>query len=606
MRKPLTSRILGLAGIYLAVFIALIVLQFSKKGNFTLSAGGMIIRGNYLEQGDAEVYKAGFVGTVDTDDEANEKRLTGGVTIFFGGLEFNLKDSGKALTIKDNYDNITPVNPNRMRLEDGKAAGKAEFTLPDGTRIVFSSSDSAKGSELQITALFSDDANEVSIPITPRRSALTHENDQPGISYNDMWYTFLKSDNALDLGKITLTKENAISVYRPKEKQKAFDLTDFMLAAAHNVNDYNAAVTYWRNQSFTDWDNNPSRLSTEDDVVSYCAESMAHNKYIAAVSSVPAAFMNSSQNGYSSSVYIGGMSQAYRKFLAAERERTDGLTRLINSGSPAILLQDHCIDYLQTRGISNSLNDLFSVLLEINPDDLLPEHCRGVFEAYCDFNKLRTGGANPAEHLIDRSLSLLSENLRRDADKDMVYVLIQDTVDYYNCLKLGKALAEWAELTDNNDWVAVGRSLILSALNSDVPASRLYSALTPSEYAPKAVSLVNDSIWAWTASPGVTASYQDSNLNISFKFNETMSHFVIIRGIRPFQKIQIYNMDFRSDSQFERYDSSGWVYYSQENILVLKLKHRNAVETVKIFYRVETPPPPPPVENRGNDEYTNY
>jgi len=602
-----------LAALYIAVFIALIVLQFSRKGNFTLSVGGMTIRGNYLEEDDAGTDKAGIVdvvtvetGTAETNDKAgiNEKRLIGGVTVFFGGLEFNLKDSGKALTIKDNDDNSTPVNPESMRLEDNRAS----FILPGGTRLIFNSFDSAKGNELQITALFTEEICEVSIPITPRRSSLTRENDQPGISYNDAWYTFMKTDNSLDTGKITLTKENALSVYRPKEKQKAFDLADYMLASSLNKNDYNAALTNWRNQSFTDWDQNTARLSTEDDVAAYCAESMAHNKYNAAVSAVPSAFVNGSQNGFYSGVYVGGMSQVYRKFIAAEREKIDVLTRLINSGSPDILLQDHCIEFLQTRGLSNSLNEFFAVLLEINPDDLLPEHCRGVFEVYNDFSKLQSSGANPAEHLIDRSLSLLSENLRRDAEKDLVYVLTQENADYYYCLKLGKALSGWAELTNNSDWAAVGRSLVLSALNSDIPASRLYCALNISEYSPKTVSLVNGSIWAWTASPGVTASYQDGDLVMSFKFQEGLSHFVIFRGIRPFQKIQIYNMDFRSDSQFERYDSSGWVYYSSENILVLKLKHRSAVETVRVIYRVEAPPPPPPPPaenvNRYTDEYT--
>jgi len=52
-------------------------------------------------------------------------------------------------------------------------------------------------------------------------------------------------------------------------------------------------------------------------------------------------------------------------------------------------------------------------------------------------------------------------------------------------------------------------------------------------------------------------------------------------------------MDWRSDSQFERYDSSGWVYYSQEQTLVLKMRHRTQVENIRIFYRAETPAPAP-------------
>jgi hypothetical protein len=53
-------------------------------------------------------------------------------------------------------------------------------------------------------------------------------------------------------------------------------------------------------------------------------------------------------------------------------------------------------------------------------------------------------------------------------------------------------------------------------------------------------------------------------------------------------------MDWRSDSQFEIYDSSGWVYYPQEQVLILKLRHRSTTENVRIIYREAPPPPPPP------------
>jgi hypothetical protein len=59
---------------------------------------------------------------------------------------------------------------------------------------------------------------------------------------------------------------------------------------------------------------------------------------------------------------------------------------------------------------------------------------------------------------------------------------------------------------------------------------------------------------------------------------------MIIRGIKAFTKIQLYNMDFRTDFQFERYDSSGWSYSTQEQTLIIKMKHRTAVEHIRVFY----------------------
>jgi hypothetical protein len=577
MRKPLTARIFGLAALYCVVFIILVILQFSKNGYFTLSAGAMTIRGNYRN--------------VIEDAKADEKNLLGGVTVFYGGLEFNLKERGKALTIRDNNNNITSINPDSLLLKDDDAV----FTLPGGTRLFFISSDSIRGSELQITASFADNVSEVSIPILPRHSSPARDNGQSGISYNGTWYTFAGRGNELEYGKIILTKENTICVYRSGGKQRIFEPEDFMLAAAQTANEYEAAVNNWRNQNFVNWNQNPALLRTEDDVTAYCGESLFNSRYSAAVSSVPAEFINSPFHGYYSGAYIGGVSQAYRKFTAAEREKTDLLTRLINTSSPAVLLQEHVIDFLLTRSLTTLASDFSGILREIKPEDISPEHCRGVFEVYSDFKRWRLNGTNPAEHLINQALALLSEYLNRDISRDLVYVSFSETVDYVNSLKIGKVIVDWAVSADNNEWAAIGRSLILSALNSGISASQLYCTLSPHNYTPKALPLGINNIWAWTASSNANASYQDGNLNIFFTFPENMSHFVIIRGIRPFLKIQIHNIDFRSDAQFERYDSSGWIYYSQENILVLKLKHRNTVENVKVFYRIEAPPEP--VEN---------
>ncbi|MDR2133674.1 MAG: hypothetical protein LBP27_01105, partial [Treponema sp.] len=178
-------------------------------------------------------------------------------------------------------------------------------------------------------------------------------------------------------------------------------------------------------------------------------------------------------------------------------------------------------------------------------------------------------------------------------------------------LRLGAALRSWAEGSGNNDWAALGRSLILSVLSlgdgsGSVPqtlalpeaeksgeapgtrlsAARLYRILGSGEYRPRAAVIGSgvNGIWAWTAASPVSAAQDGNVLDISVSFPMGETHHMMIRGVRPFTKIQLYNIDYRTDPQFERYDSSGWVYSSQDQILVLKMKHRAAVEHIRIFY----------------------
>jgi hypothetical protein len=73
-------------------------------------------------------------------------------------------------------------------------------------------------------------------------------------------------------------------------------------------------------------------------------------------------------------------------------------------------------------------------------------------------------------------------------------------------------------------------------------------------------------------------------MDIAVTFPAGETHYMIVRGIRAFNKIQLYNMDYRTDPQFERYDSSGWSYNAQEQTLILKMKHRATVEHIRIVY----------------------
>jgi hypothetical protein len=62
--------------------------------------------------------------------------------------------------------------------------------------------------------------------------------------------------------------------------------------------------------------------------------------------------------------------------------------------------------------------------------------------------------------------------------------------------------------------------------------------------------------------------------------------------VDPFYRLRFYGMDWRTDPNFERYDSSGWTYQAQSRTLILKVKHR--AETEHILLYLGSPPPAAP------------
>jgi hypothetical protein len=119
-----------------------------------------------------------------------------------------------------------------------------------------------------------------------------------------------------------------------------------------------------------------------------------------------------------------------------------------------------------------------------------------------------------------------------------------------------------------------------------VSTARLYRLLAPGEYFPRAVGIgaVVNGIWAWTAASALSVTQEGNILDMAVSFPAGETHYMIVRGVKPFTKLQLYNMDFRTDSQFERYDSSGWYYSAQEQTLLLKMKHRTTVEHIRLVY----------------------
>jgi hypothetical protein len=113
---------------------------------------------------------------------------------------------------------------------------------------------------------------------------------------------------------------------------------------------------------------------------------------------------------------------------------------------------------------------------------------------------------------------------------------------------------------------------------------RLYSSAPDTgEYYARAQAIFSPTgLWAWTAASSVSVAQQGQTIDITVHFPAGETHYMIIRGVRPFTSIQFSNVNQPSDSQFERYDSSGWTYSASEQSLLVKIRHRSAAEHIKI------------------------
>jgi hypothetical protein len=366
----------------------------------------------------------------------------------------------------------------------------------------------------------------------------------------------------------------------------------------------------------------------EDTVIAWCGESIRQNNYRSAVAVVPVSFSTDPGRTWESAVYqfdrrIGVWERAARNADISEREKTYRIGRLLTEKENGLFVESHLVEFLAIRNYNQLIDDFLSFAGGIEPSDITLEMVPGILENYADLHKWRPVAANRFESFVEPACRLVANEIRKAGDR--VFVFSGGNADTEFNLRLGLAIYQWAELSGNTEWAGVGRSLVLSVIglsdsNGLVPAelaiggtapssgaftpsaeqtssAKLYRVLNNSEYLPHAAVTGTSGIWAWTAAESVNVSQNGNQMDIAIRFPVGATHYVMLRNIRPFALLQIYEMNWRRAVDFESYyDSSGWYYFEQEQILVLKINHRSTVENIRIFFtapRVEPPLPLP-------------
>jgi hypothetical protein len=586
--------------LYGAVFVVLAMAQFSGQGGFTQRVGHFVVTGRYRlpEEGESR---------------PNEYLLDGKTSVFFGGLEFTMSggEEDTAFRVVTQDGGRETVQPQGMTISGESAL----FALPGGGELNFSTHYTGGGPELRISGVFPEGITGAELPYKPLKNTGFKDSgdSQLVVSSDGVNYSFGRSP--LDSGRrlLFLTADGPALSYRAVPEKRPFSPDDFVIPRAASRQSFNEALSRWLDQNFSVWNRTIKDENDEELTAAYAAEALGRGTYKAAVAAVPQAFLNGRQRTYISSVYLGRLGDALRSLTALDREKLGRLSRQINEKSLDFLKEPHVFEYLAVRGHANFIEEGAGIIRSVDPASLSLEHTTGILEGFVDWKTYRPDSENPFERLIDQACFVISEAVRMTPGGDRVFVFLGQHGEGEFNLRLGKALLDWAESSGNDSWAGAARSIILSVLSlgdssglvkagfllsgegeitenpapSGLTTARLYRILRSGEYRPKAlpIAVPANNLWTWTAARTVSASLEDEVLDISVSFPAGETHYMIIRGVRPFVKIQLYNMDFRTDPQFERYDSSGWSYNAQEQALILKMRHRTTAEHVRIFYR---------------------
>jgi hypothetical protein len=602
VKKPIFPRFIGLIVAYAGIFVVLVLVQFVNRRSFTLRVGDFAVSGNFsVRETGAETPRGA------------ERLLEGEAGILYGGMSFFLtdeedNDSLSLLTRSGGREHARPV---AMTVLDRAVL----FRLSGGAKISFANRQNGGTQELHISVDLPEEFQALELPYRLLRSSRIRRNAD-GESYviaggNSYQLNASTVDFARRL--IIIDALEPVASYRIVPASEAFAPSRFILAAAQDKRRYDEALNRWRDQSFALWSLAGGGSLDEETALSYLAESVSRGSYQAAAAALSSESPRGTQRGVMSSVYLGHMDQGLRSGIVYERENFSRLSGFIADGSAGFLKEPHVIEFLAVRGHSALIESGAALLDTLNSADPNLNLIPGILEGYGDWLFYRPDADNPFERLAEQACFSLVERIVLCYQGERILVFDGEMADLEFNVRLGAGLIAYGEHTGQEVWTEIGRSLVLSALafvgetgtapltlrlasNGEIEAdagatlssARIYRLLRVGDYSARAVGLHGavNGVWALTAASGVSANFDQENtmLDIAAVFPRGETHYMFIRGIRPFTQIRLYGIPFRTDPRFESYDSSGWAYSPSEQTLMVKMKHQLPTEHIQIYY----------------------
>ncbi len=394
-----------------------------------------------------------------------------------------------------------------------------------------------------------------------------------------------------------LPKENSIvlntnrlpvnyALYQPVEEMTYQILASAALA---QTDAYNDTMRQFR-AGFVAANQNLNAGSSEKAVASFVAESASQGNFLSARKAAQAA-VGDNRKTYLTTPYFGNLENTNKSLVSHNKNLHFKAKESLAGKNLGAFDIDNLLFTLIYQNDINLAYSLFEFVA--NNENLNPTVLQyaNIINTYCDATKYEAELANvlkdKMESIFENILSILSfeDPVLRFSDE-------APAASQSDVCRLGAAFMRYGTLFERPELTGTGRLLITSSLKSSpigegLIFADLYPVLIQNEYYPhfEVLSRNPANITIWTSSPEVKLNSPSAGvLELSMKFPVGDSHYMIVTGIKAFNSIEMYGLKYRSDKQFERYDSPGYIYDFESQTLLLKMRHKNEIEKVVLTY----------------------
>ncbi len=568
----------GLVVLYAAIIVGIFVLQFRSDS---------IIRKNI---------RALRVTLAELNDSKGGSALKNSFQVSFNGIAFSA-DEKKPVVYSTSSGQDVPVALVSYSQPD-KLSYALDFTK--GVRLTFSLSDDTDSASLWVAAEMPANASAVKVNYAPYSGFSVSDLKSKSAIFTGKIDSYSLIAPALSEGKIQFQKNSKSAHYSMMKKQSDFSLDKIGDLAFASRNIYDQTISSLSREiinkfiSASQTEANFAVTVNEQSVVSFVAAMAQAGRYNEALNSVPEVFVKGNRRTYQSAPFFGSMADLLPTLTMQVENLNNMILRAVQERSLDIWTVDNLAAYMYTQGNRGNIALLAALPASMTELNLTVGQAAGILRSWAYFAAQDSSLAKPLEPVLELCAQRIVKACSLDGEK--ILLIENDApISVLGAATAGDALAVYGKASGQSAIENCGY-LIVNSYAGDTAAldlratAELYPVLVHgNNFYPHYLllkTMEGENVWAWTIAAKMQY-YRDENLTISLNidFPVGLSHYMFVRGITPFLRIQIYNMDFRTDPRFEIYNSSGYIYRSAAQTLLLKSRHREQNEVIRLYYR---------------------
>src|SRR5574344_1276341 len=577
MRKHPIRKFLGLTVLYDVIIVGIFILQFKTESVISRNIGSLT------------------VSLAQTEKDNNTTKLKNQLQVRFNGISFSANETNPAVVslssdetskhnlVLDSWSQPTPLS--------------AQFSFTDGSSITFAVSDETSAAQLSIIAKPAAGFDTFTLFYEPASGYSVTESFANRILITSQDNNYALKAPHITSNQIVFTSDELAASYIGFDPTKRFAFESIIGLPLADSKTYDTTVRQIRSSLLDQFEQtissgNSSSL-TEQEVIAYVAEMANNGRYDEALDKVPESFKKGNKRTYLSSPYFDSLSSMNRSLAMQTEKYNSMVTSSIDSQNLDIFTVDGIADYILREKRTTRIRTLLSLPATMEKFEPTVSQASGIIQVYVKLAQSDMALANLFDSILNRCI----ETIAAGCTVEDQHLSISDNgtpLTTEQMVDTGCAFVTYGTIKNRVDSTSAGylmvNSAIAAAQNLDLRTlGALYPAVaSDNTFYPHTAILGyygTKPVWAWTCANKITYTKADGgvmDVNITFTLNKTQ--YIIFTGIPTFHaNIEIQKQKFRSDPRFETYNSSGYIYLTETETLLLKARHKSQVELIRLF-----------------------